>query len=228
MGARAGRRGGLGQAQEEISSLVMSLDRTLDLVNRLSLAGEEEAAAKLIDGQRAELYRVVNSISRTVAVSERETWLDTMRRHASAMAAAALLVISTVAVSVHAVTRDTPVERAEKGLQSAAAIADPVERLKVLVKVIEVTRTLPPDQAAAFNQGRVLPALEDALENPPSPDTPEEDREYIRYAEGAAKDIQQGRPPQPPPAPASDESPVESIADEARCLQGGDDARCDD
>lgn len=209
MSPRGPRKGGLAQAHEQIAGLMDELDQTLELVAKLSERGEDEAAIRLIDGQRAELYRVVNSISLEVAADGPATWMSTMRRHATALAAAALLVLSTVAVSVHAITRQTPVERAEHGLRSATTVADPVERIRLLIELVEVTRTLPPAESDSVTRD-IIPALDDAVR-----DAEEEgaDDAIVRKAEKVAEDLREGRPPPPPGAPGTDEGPLESVTE---------------
>lgn len=201
-------KGSLRAAHERITGLMDDLENTLELVKRLADTGDEEAALKLIDRQRAELYEVVGSLSSDVAASK-PSWRETARRHVAVLAAASIATVSTLAASVAFLTRPPEgVRLAVAQIEGAEAIADPTERLTRIITVYRVvTETLPADQRDAVTD-QVLDAIEkvkdDAVDDP-------DGQTLAEQADRAAKDIQEGRPPTPPNPPSTDEGPVETL-----------------
>jgi len=198
-------RGSLAEAHDRIRGLMDDLESTLELVKRLSEAGEDNAALRLIDTQRSELYTVIDSLSGKVAARER-TFAETVRRNIVAVAAAAMLVVSSIGLSV-AMNRESPVTEAARKLNQAQRIHDPVIRTRTILEVYEIVRQLPPEQTSDVD-GAVLKELEDLADDiPPAP----ENETLISDANRAVEDIQNGRQPTPPQPPSSEEGPIETI-----------------
>ena len=205
MGPRKPTQGGLANAQDQIAMLMRELDSTLELVEKLTEHGEEGAALKLIDGQRAELHRVVDTISRDVA-RDRRGWFEGARRNATALVAAATLALSTLAVGVATITRRAPAPTASE-ISAAAQIADPAERIQMLIKIKRQTEQLPAEASGEVVDD-LLPALGDAVDDAKDEGV---DDALIRDAERAMKDLEEGRPPEPPAAPGDEQGPVETV-----------------
>ena len=201
-------KGSLSQAHERIEGLMDELESTLELVKRLSESGEEEAALRLIDRQRSELYTVVNSLSRDVAVRERR-WAEAIRRHVSVLAAAVVAALSTVAVSVGAFRAPPdPIADAAQQITAAEDIADPEARLTRIITVYRVvTQTVPERSDEVADAALVaIEGLKDDIEDGTDPD--DDNADLMQQAEQAAEDISEGRPPAPP---STDESPVDTV-----------------
>lgn len=205
--------GSLAGAHERIAGLLDELNQTVDLVERLTRLGEHEAALKLVEEQRNALYTAIEEVSHGVGRPAR--WRESLRRHATAGIAAAALLLSSLAVTV-GVMRDGPslVEQARAQLVEAETVADPVTRLRIIERVVEITRALPAgSREKADLAADVLPALDkvkdDAGKN--------EDGDVVVRADELTREIQEAAPPtgdDGAPAPSTDQGPLEGI-DEA-------------
>ncbi len=201
--------GGLVEAQARITGLMGELDDTLDLVRRLSARGDEEIALILLDRQREALHQAINTISRDVATTERRGRWAGIRRQLAAIGTAAALVVSSIAVSVAAFNRTDPVEAATQQLDRAEQIADPVERLRIYLTVVEQSKTLPAQEREQLLDDELLEDLTRTADEAGD----DADADLTQQAERAIEDIKDGRQPTPPTAPGSDQGPVETIED---------------
>ena len=202
-------RGGLAEARARITGLQAELDDTLDLVRRLSARGDDEIAITLLERQRAELYRAIHTISRDVAVPDQSTRWAGMRRQLTAIAAAAALVVSSVAVSVAAFQRTDPMEAASQQLDRAQTVADPVERLRIYITVVEQTKALPAADRQALLDDELVDDIADTVDEAGD----DAGADLAAQAERAMEDIKDGRQPTPPTAPGSDQGPIEAVED---------------
>lgn len=199
--------GTLAHAQRELSDLMTGLEQTMDLVNRLSDAGEGEAAVRLIDLQRDELYRVMDTIS--LDAGRTRSFTGRMGRSLLPVAAAAVLVISGLMVSFLAPNGPDPVQEVSAQIDHAATLTDVRERMVVLVRVYERTLTLPAEQTIIVEES-LRDALQGALDDTPDGD---DNDPLVTQAERAVEDLEGGQPPEPPPAPGNEQGPLESIED---------------
>jgi hypothetical protein len=200
-------QGSLGQARDRIAGLMDELESTLELVKRLSDTGDDEAALRLIDRQRSELYEVVNSLSHDVGAGSR-SWVAGVRRNLTVVAAAVLAAVSTVAVMVGAWTNGPtdPVREARTQIIRTERIADPAERLTKIITIYRVVTEQAPDRS-----NEVIAETLDALQRTQDELEDDDQQDLADQADQAARDIQEGRPPTPPNPPSSDEGPVDTV-----------------
>lgn len=207
MSAKEQQPGSLTRAHGRISNLMEELNATVEHVDQLTRAGHDAEALIILDEQRDSLYRLVDQISRDVAANAPRR-MDTLRRHLTAGLAAAFVAVSTLAVSVGALTRaPDPVADATRQLRLSEDL-DPETRLQVIIKVYERTRTLPAAEARKVDQGLVKAA--DKLREDQDDDG---DEDVAKQAGQIAEDLKNGKTPTPPPPQSGDDPPTKPVTD---------------
>ena len=208
--------GSLAGAHERIAGLLDELNQTVDLVERLTRLGEHEAALRLVDEQRAALYSAIDEVSHGVGRPAR--WRGTLRRHATAGVAAAALLLSSLAVSV-GLLNDGPslIEQARAKLTEAQGVSDPVTRLRIIERVVEITRALPADSQEKADLAKdVLPALDDLKKDAEDGGDDGSQEDVVARADELAREVKKAAPTgeDGAPAPSMDQGPVDGF-DEA-------------
>jgi len=210
--------GSLAGAHERIAGLLDELNQTVDLVERLTSLGEHEAALRLVEEQRAALYAAIEDVSHGVGRAPR--WREAIRRHAAAGIAAAALLLSSLAVSVGLLQSQGPtlIEQARAQLVEAEQVADPVIRLKIIERVVQITMTLPAGSQEKADLARdVLPALDKVKDDAEDGDGRDR-RDVVERADALSREVQDSAPPtggEGAPAPSTDQGPLNDIDDAA-------------
>lgn len=206
--------GSLSDAHKRIAGLLDELNETVELVERLTSAGEHETALRLVEEQRTALYSAVDGISHEVGV-RRRSWIDQARRHATGLVAAAALLLSSLAVSAGVLNRPSPVDRAKAGLSQARSVSDPVERLRIIERVVQITRTLPAGSPERGDlAGDILGELAPYTDPPGGAedgDGDAPDPALVAQAQELARQVQDTRPPNGNPPPSTSEGPLEQV-----------------
>jgi hypothetical protein len=211
MSAKQTQPGSLSRAQDRIERLLSELNSTVEDVDRLTRAGSEAEALAMLEEQRESLYRIVDQISHDVAAASPPSRWMLLRRHMVAAAAAALMTVSAVAVSVGALTRSPdPIEDASGRLRRASQIADPAERLRIIVTVYRDTRSAPASERQALDRDIALQARRGSDE---LDDGNVEDPTLSAQADQIMADLQEGKTPAAPDAPSSDKPPSDTVGE---------------
>lgn len=205
--------GGMADANRRIALLLEDLEGTVESVEMLTRLGRHEEALRVVDHQRAKLYRVVDSIASDVGARRRSRW-QAARRHIAAGVAAAAVALSALAV----VGPGNRIDAATDELDRAVQLTDAAARLAALSRVFELTQG---DERAGISLRR---DLEDALNKTRDELEREEKPSLAREADRMVRELQQGRVPAPP---QSNVNPVDEIKDQVQIdCAGPTDADC--
>jgi len=206
--------GGLSQAQNRIAGILRELSETVESVEELTHR-DPASALRLVEDQRAKLYAFVDGIAADVAAPT-PAW-QRIRRSASALAVAATLLVSSIALAaVVAVSRDrapdaTGLDAVRARMTAARATPDLAERLAHLAEAARLAAALPPqvseDADIADDLATMLDHTRDEIER-------NDDTLIERATEVATKDPGSSDGPAPNPQRDPDD-PITSITDVA-------------
>jgi hypothetical protein len=200
--------GGLSDATQQIAGLLEELTTTVESAEHLTRIGQPEKALRIVEKQRESLFDTVDSISRTV--SARGLPFQALRRRTPFLAAAALLAISGVAISVGALTPPAAPHAAQVHLRQAEQIEDPATRLNAIYNAYqEAVKTNPAAVAPGTEMNR---DVKDALTKTTT-DTQNDpqNQDVLTQAQTWIVAISNGEPLTPPsPAPSPTPTPTPS------------------
>lgn len=205
--------GGLSQAQSRIARLLHDLESTVESVEELTRAGAHEDALRVVEGQRASLYSVVDSIAHDVSAPA-PRW-HRARRSAGVLGVAAAFLVSSLALAA-VVSRSGPgadgagVADVRDRIARAEATNDVSARLERLAEAYRLAQQLPPQDAAeadiAGDLARMLEQTQNDLENNPQPGTVSTEAERVRREQ----------PPRAPSPSQDPDDPITSLTDLVR------------
>ena len=205
--AKPEHTGELSQAPQKIHGLLEELTSTVESAERLTRSGDAERALRLVEEQRESLYNTVDTISR--AVSVKRSRFEKLRTRTPVLVAAALLVVSALAISVGAITLMDKQSPAQARLQRAERIADPATRLTAIYAAYrDVARTDPaavaPGTALNHDVTKALTKTKTDMQGDPTK------TELVQQARDLIDAVSRGQtPPAPgtPPAPTGTPTP---------------------
>jgi len=190
--------GELSQATQKIHGLLEELTSTVESAERLTRIGEPERALRMVEAQRESLYNTVDSISRVVSI--KRSRFDKLRTRTPILVAAALLVVSALAISVGAITLLDKQSPAQARLQRAERIADPAARLTAIYAAYrDVARTDPaavaPGTALNHDVTKALTKTKTDMQGDPTK------TQLVQQARDLIDAVSRGQTPPPPGTP---------------------------
>jgi hypothetical protein len=100
MSAQQAYPGGLSRAHETIAHLLDDQNATVESIDLLATAGRHEDALRAVEGQRARLYQVIDTVAHDVARARPRRRLSATGRGIAVFATMAAVAVSSLAVSV--------------------------------------------------------------------------------------------------------------------------------
>lgn len=216
MSAQQAYPGGLSRAHETIAHLLDDLNATVESIDLLATTGRHEDALRAVEGQRARLYQVIDTVARDVARVRPRRRLSATGRSIAVFATMAAVAVSSLAVSV-AVMREGFTPSAEDDPRDGRGLRRVVDLSRAPAATagdgatnVDGIASAGDERGTASTRSARVSSFSDS-DTDVSDESPS-DQNLIEQASRIKEDAGRGRTPGVEP-PQSNMQPVPAIAD---------------